>query len=350
MNQMYSNWNKRTQKCFDDFFNLNFIFNSPELLLDNLMLLPLTYHLPLKQSIGLKTPLCKAKICYRKIEDGFWILTAEMDLEENIIMKSDYDKNFSDDYYVLTFSLFESNFIFEDSGSIKTVSSCWTFSKPGTEVRTPFYKDTSGVFFTFWINKAWVNKEFLSGNLGQQEAIESFFNEKKGFFTGLHITPKTNSLIKKMEGILRADTDKNIVTEDFKKDCLKLILDFFDSSFESDRIKKNVSLKNSDYYNVIKAEKIISDNFCLPFIGIRYIAREIDISPTKLKSDFKDVFGISILQYHKEKNMLFALQLLQNSDIRIKNIAILTGYGNTSNFTSSFKKRFKKLPYEVRCF
>ncbi|MBC7866439.1 MAG: helix-turn-helix transcriptional regulator [Gloeobacteraceae cyanobacterium ES-bin-316] len=63
---------------------------------------------------------------------------------------------------------------------------------------------------------------------------------------------------------------------------------------------------------------------------------------------FKSVFGFSMLQYHKEKNILLALQLIQNSNVQIKNIATLTGYTSSSKFTASFKKRFGVLPTEAR--
>ena len=63
---------------------------------------------------------------------------------------------------------------------------------------------------------------------------------------------------------------------------------------------------------------------------------------------FKSVFGMSMLQYHKEKNLLLAEQLVKNSDVQIKNIAITTGFESASKFSASFKKRFGKLPSELR--
>ena len=47
-----------------------------------------------------------------------------------------------------------------------------------------------------------------------------------------------------------------------------------------------------------------------PFVGVEFIARAVNLSPTKLKMIFKNVFGFSMLQYHKEKNMLIRLLLI----------------------------------------
>jgi AraC-like DNA-binding protein len=89
-------------------------------------------------------------------------------------------------------------------------------------------------------------------------------------------------------------------------------------------------------------------NLNFTFIGVDTIAKEISMSPTKLKSNFKMIYGFSMLQYHKEKNLLLAKQLLENSDVLINHIFVLTGYESASKFTAAFKKRFKKLPSDIR--
>jgi AraC-like DNA-binding protein len=129
---------------------------------------------------------------------------------------------------------------------------------------------------------------------------------------------------------------------------MKLITEFFNNSFEDSRIADNISLSNLDYYNVAKAEKMILNNLQSTFLGIDQIAAEVNTSATKLKANFKTVFGFSMLQYHKEKNMLLAQQLLQNSEVEIQIIAVIAGYESASKFTAAFKKRFGKLPSVFR--
>jgi transcriptional regulator GlxA family with amidase domain len=45
--------------------------------------------------------------------------------------------------------------------------------------------------------------------------------------------------------------------------------------------------------------------------------------------------------------MLLTMQLIQNSDLTIKNIAVATGYESGCKFTAAFKNRFNILPSEV---
>jgi AraC-like DNA-binding protein len=346
------NWPKHIQKYLfllkDGFFEFPYLFNSPELMLDSLIKLPITNHFPSKQSIYFNSPLYKTMMHYRKIEEGFWLLAFEMEFKENILAKSSYDKNENSEYYLLTFSVFEYIFAFKDSKDVKLISTCWTFSKPETEISTYFYKGTKGRLFSFVINKEWANKNLCSKKFPQKKAIETFLNGEKGSFTWLDIAPKAHNLASKITKILETESLEQLDTLSLKQVCMELIIDFFDNSFKDNRILDNVSLSNLDYYNVAKAEKLILHNLHLPFVGIECIAKDVNTSPTKLKSNFKAVFGFSMLQYHKEKNMLLAMQLLQNSDIHIQIIAAATGYDSAGRFASNFKKRFGKLPSEVR--
>lgn len=347
-----NNWYRPTQKCFNDFSKFTYSCNSPDLLLNTIVKLPRSNHLPFKQFINLNTPLCNAEMYYHKIEEGFWILTTQIDVKENIVISSDYDKNLSAHYYLLSFSTFENKFIFKDTEDVKFTSSSWTFSKPRTEFTTSFHKNTLGSLFTIAIHKKWMHEKFLSKSFSQQDGIEKLLNDKKGFFSGLNITTEARSLITKINQILRTESSKHPSETELTVNCTELTFDFFNKSFEYQRIKNNISLKNADYHNTCKAEKIILDNLCHPFIGIEFIAREVNISPSKLKLNFKEVYGVSMLKYYKEKNMLLAMQLIQNSDMPIKNIAEITGYsdGSANKFTANFKKRFGNLPKNIRKF
>lgn len=107
-------------------------------------------------------------------------------------------------------------------------------------------------------------------------------------------------------------------------------------------------IKTVDYLNIVKAEKIITDNISSFFPGVQYIADEVNMSSTKLKISFKAVYGTSMLQYLIEKKMVLAMEMLVNSDEQIKNIAVATGHENGSKFSSNFKKQYGKLPSQVR--
>jgi AraC-like DNA-binding protein len=346
-----NNWFRYIQKYLfhlkDGFFELPYMSNSPQMMLDGILKLPVTSHKSLQRCIGLKTPFCKGTMRYREIEKGFWFLVTDLEIKENIITKAVYDESQLSEYYMLTFSVFEYNYVFKNSGNVTLLSSCWTISKPKTEVTTYFYKGTKGTFFNVAITKEWAYENLSAKKFSNKRAIMNFLNGEKGFYTWLDIAPKAHGLAQKIKKSLE---DENGDSFELKRMGLKLMKEFFNHSFQDNRILDNISLSNLDYYNVAKAEKMILHHLHVPFLGIESIAAHVKISPTKLKSDFKIVFGFSMLQYHKEKNMLLAMQLIQNSDIQIQDISTVIGYECASKFSANFKKRFGKLPSEVRFF
>jgi len=347
-----NNWAQHIEKFLfllkDDFFELPYLSNSPQVMLDSLIRLPIVKHSPSQQLIVTDNAFWKGTMRYRTIEDGFWILETNLEINENMLAKAAYSQDHTKDYYILSFSVFEYKFPLNNSEEIILLSTCWTFYKPDTEVATYFYKGTKGKFFNIAMNKEWVDKNIKSGKFCEKGVLENFFNSQKGFYTWLDIAPKAHVLSKKISKILEAEDQIHLNTEDLKNSCMKLITEFFNNSFEDSRIMDNVSLNNLDYFNVAKAEKIILHNLQSTFLGIDQIASEVNTSPTKLKANFKTVFGFSMLQYHKEKNILLARQLLQKSKIEVQFIAVITGFESASKFTAAFKKRFGELPSVFR--
>lgn len=347
-----NNWAQHIQKFLfllkDGFFELPYLSNSPQVMLDSLIKLPIVKHNPLQHLISTDNTFWKGTMRYRTIEDGFWILETNLEMNENILAKATYTQDHVKDYYVLSFSVFEYRFPVKNSEDIVLLSTCWTFYKPDTEIATYFYKGTKGKFFNIAMNKEWVEENLNSDKFCKKGVLERFFNSQKGFYTWLDIAPKAHGLSKKISKILESEDQNHFNNDELKKNTLKLITEFFNNAFEDSRIEDNISLSNLDYFNVAKAEKMILHNLQSAFLGIDQIAYEVNTSPTKLKNNFKTVFGFSMLQYHKEKNMLLAKQLLQNSEIEVQIIAVITGFESASKFTAAFKKRFGELPSVFR--
>jgi AraC-like DNA-binding protein len=347
-------WSKLLQKYLfyykDGFFELPYLSNSPRIMVDSLIKNPINKHNPSTKSISSNNPFCKGKVRYREIEVGFWILAYEIDIKQNIIAKANYDENQESDYYFLTFSTFDYEFSIKENSTKKEVilSTCWTFYKPKTTVASYFYKGTSGKFYNIVFSKKWAEKNLSIAIIPNAVELQKFLDLETGFLTWLDIAPEAHLITKEIFNILVLEKNGVFNSTDLRTATLDLITSFFKIAFKETRIQNYASLNNPDYANVAKAEKMILHNLSVPFVGIESIAADVHMSPTKLKSVFKSVFGLSMLQYHKEKNMLLAGQLVKNSDVQIKNIASITGFESASKFTAAFKKRFAKLPSELR--
>ena len=89
-----NNWANHIQKYLfllkDDFFELPYLSNSPQVMLDSLIKLPIVKHSPAKQLIVTENAFWKGTMRYRTIEDGFWILVTNLTMNENILAKATY--------------------------------------------------------------------------------------------------------------------------------------------------------------------------------------------------------------------------------------------------------------------
>ncbi|MDR7208187.1 AraC family transcriptional regulator [Flavobacterium piscis] len=334
----------------DGFFELPYLSNSPQEMVNSIIKIPVTLHKSVEQVIHTNNPFCKGVMHYREIEEGLWILATNIDIKQNVIAKALYDQAEVSDYYFLTFSVFEYEFRTGNtlSDKVTLLSKCWTFYKPETVVSTYFYKGTTGKFCNLVFNKKWAEKNLSSQILDRGAELQNFLNHETGFLTWLDVVPDIDKISKEIWRILQNNNKEGSFNiSNLKIEVHQMITRFFKSTLENSRIQKYKPLNNIDYSNVAKAEKIILHHLTSPFVGVESIASNVNMSPTKLKSIFKSVFGSSMLQYHKEKNIQLAVQLIQNSDLPIKSIAVATGYESASKFTAAFKKRFGILPSEV---
>lgn len=349
-----SKWDKLLEKYLflykDGFFELPYLSNSAKIMVESVSENPVAVYKPLVQGVYSNNPFCRGIMYYREIEDNFSILSSHINIKENIRAKAIYNENQASNYYILSFSVFEYEFPIKNASgkNTKLLSTCWTFYKPKTEVETYFYKNTKGIFFNFLFDKKWADENILIANQENKIAFNNFLDSEIGFYTWLDIAPKAHNLSKKMSRIMTKEKAGIFNIDALKTNALALINNFFENAFDDNRITDNNSLSNIDYAKISNAEKIILLNLNVSFIGVNEIAQKINMSPTKLKSNFKMIYGFSMLQYHKEKNMLLARQLLEKSDVLINHIFVLTGYESASKFSAAFKKRFGKLPSEFR--
>ncbi len=332
------------------FFELPYLSNSPSLMVESVASLSASDHRPLEQTIYTDTAFTKGAMRYRKIEEGLWLLGSSLDVKQNIISKALYDKETASDYYFLSFAVFKYKFpVDEHHKELATLlSTTCTFYKPETAVNTFFYEGTKGRFFNIVFNKAWTEKNLAFDSAQEEKEINEYLNNEPGFVNWIDIVPDAPALSDDLWSKMEIK-DKGVENTDALREQLQqIVAGFFKNAYMDKRIKNHVALHNPDYGNVAAAERMILTNLNTPFIGVENIARAVNLSSTKLKTIFKSVFGFSMLQYHKEKNMLLAMQLLKSSNMQVKNIASLTGYASSSKFTATFKKRFNLLPTDIR--
>jgi AraC-like DNA-binding protein len=115
---------------------------------------------------------------------------------------------------------------------------------------------------------------------------------------------------------------------------------------EKDSTEK-LKFSDNEIVRLMKIESMLVNDFSVTPPNINYLSKICAMSPTKLKTDFKKLYGVPIYEYYQKNRMQRAKLLLMEGKYSIKEVGIKVGYSNLSHFAGSFKKEFGLLPSEL---
>ena len=110
---------------------------------------------------------------------------------------------------------------------------------------------------------------------------------------------------------------------------------------------KKVKRTDDETMRLMKVEALLVRKFEKAPPTIDELSRISAMSPTKLKNDFKALYGLPIYEYYQKNRMIKAKSLLMLGKFSIKEVGIMVGYSNLSHFANTFKKEFGHLPSEL---
>ena len=334
----------------DGFFEFPYLANSPELFIDSTIKSPGSKHVPEDQVVYRNNPFIKGEMRYRKIDEGLWLTITSIKFKYNSLIKSTYDRDIPSEHYSITFTIFESEIKLQNTfiNKMPFFNKFWGFKKPGTDVGASFYKGSKCQFYIFYISPSWLEKHMPLDKLDPEIPFKMFLDSDKGFISYQDVVPNAENLANEILHTFKTFKDDVFSETLLKAQTLSLISSFFKNAVEDVRRGNYQEKGTIDYKLIAKSESMISTNLSEQFIGIDALSLKLNISPTKLKTDFKSVYGTSILQYIIEKKMRLAMQLLLTTDMQIKHISYQVGYESPSKFSAAFKKKHDKLPSDYR--
>jgi AraC-like DNA-binding protein len=115
------------------------------------------------------------------------------------------------------------------------------------------------------------------------------------------------------------------------------------------RLKDNAEdgLPTEDINRMMELEKELTRDLFRKPPTIAALAKMLTISETKLKKDFKKLFGMPPYEYYQKARMQAAREQLLSGNYSVKQVALSLGYANLSNFSIAFRKQFGLLPSQV---
>jgi AraC-like DNA-binding protein len=82
--------------------------------------------------------------------------------------------------------------------------------------------------------------------------------------------------------------------------------------------------------------------------SVRSVAKNFGLNINKISSGFKQLYGLTVIEYISELRMEKAYQLLKETDKPIGDISQELGYATEGNFTRAFKKYYGFKPISLR--
>ena len=343
------NWLVHFQKYFftysNGFFNLSYLMNSPQVMINCMEKMPFVKYNKVLQKINTNNPFCEGTIYHQDIEDGLTLLLTDVKFKANLKIKLIYDKYLPVEHYNLVMHIDKVSFptIHENIANIKYEKNFWIFIKPGSIDSDYHLKGTHGYYVSLHFTEKWIEKNIQTNE--KIQALQSFIQSENKFNIWHDDSKDLEAIYNTFYEIIGERKEvKNIDTLRLKLKTYEFIDIFFTRVF----IRKESKITSGkEIQKMLIAEKILLEDMSY-FIGVEALAKKTGISSSKLKNDFKKAFGKSVYKYYNEKQLTIASAYLKNPDYKIKDVALLFGYENPSKFTKAYKELFGILPSEVK--
>ena len=108
----------------------------------------------------------------------------------------------------------------------------------------------------------------------------------------------------------------------------------------------SINYNKNRIYSLERAKEIIMNEYSSK-LSIKNIAYKSATNECYLKKDFKEYFGMTILEMLQQRRLEIAKQLLKEN-FSIKEVSLKIGYKNTSHFSKLFTNTFNITPSEYR--
>ncbi|WP_407270070.1 response regulator [Radiobacillus sp. PE A8.2] len=202
--------------------------------------------------------------------------------------------------------------------------------------------------------------KLISNN--ELQEIKLFINELQAFWADQSVSKNfiNAHLYKLITRIIKFSQDTNI-TDSALNQQVSIFFVNINEMDTLDQITKSLyqlcekmcekfdqSISNRTEIISDEIKSYIHNNYMDFNLNLNSIAEQINLNASYLGSIFKRATKTNIPKYITKIRMERAKELLENQQLKIKNISELVGYSNQYYFSASFKKYYSKTPSEFR--
>ncbi|MBD0402625.1 AraC family transcriptional regulator [Flammeovirga sp. EKP202] len=188
-----------------------------------------------------------------------------------------------------------------------------------------------------------LKKEYYKFLASKSEYYQQLFLEDAPYYIFEEFDPVMHGMFWRMY----SDEVKNIYEQELvHASALHLVATFFSKVNE----RENILESNKYPFNtkaVFKARNYLKSQVSQP-VQIDDLARECGLSASRLRALFKQVFGVTIHQFHQDVRLDLAKTYLQEGERTMSMIAMDLGFSSASHFSANFKKKYGVTPREFK--
>jgi AraC-like DNA-binding protein len=189
---------------------------------------------------------------------------------------------------------------------------------------------------------------WLAGYLGVENIDDVLTAYLSLQVENVHTEPLDSEYRRLMQEIVEVEDSNPMRLAIIQNRIMLLIERFFIRIYERRRNSYfDVPLSKTDIDRMMHVESLLTKDIFEPAPTISQLAKMVSISESKLKKDFKLIYGLPVYEYFQKIRMQAAKDKLLSGDHSVKEVAMELGYSNLSNFTIAFKKEFGLLPSKL---
>jgi len=329
------------------FYHLPYNGQSPESLIDSFDRLPFVKHFRDKQEVYSNNPFCQGGFYYQELEEGCWIMYSKMRYKANVafdlVYKGAPEDRDLEGYYML--SLNNINNVTSINNDICHKFVCfpqysWTFFKPRERHCDLNFKGANNQYITLYFREDWLQKNLMMNQKFADGGLDKFIESDASYIIwALSQTDDALGNFARFEQVMNIGGNAAQVDMlHLKYTTLGLIFEFFDLCREAKIVERSTTIDYEDKFSMSKVENYLRGHLFGKFPGVSFLAKQFGVSETKLKTEFRQLFGKPLYQYFQDRQMEVAKELILENRQLIKDISFKFGYENPSKFSQAFKK------------
>jgi len=196
----------------------------------------------------------------------------------------------------------------------------------------------------FDIDVNYLDRLLTSHEFGEHPSIVVKEKINNGLFMDIPITT-TSEHYRIMSDITTCPLQGGLRNLVLEGSLMQLIALQLHSMGENNTTDKGICIREKEVMHSVK--EYLDTNFTKDH-SLADISLQFGINQSKLKKNFKTIFGVPVIEYVYDLKMKYAHSLIFDKGMYVAEAAPIVGYKNANHFATAFKRKFGVSPSRLR--